>query len=412
MFLFVKIAFLNIFKHAKRSVVVFLAVMIAVGIMVGVNAAMSSISGTLVTNILPSSGHIRINNADAKKAVNPFDARYLVPDADRLLSELTDPRIVRKEKILPFGALVMENQDLFDTSREVRNIGMQGIGIETDSLYYDNIRKGIVSGRFLENDGEMLVSTSIAKLLGFGHRDRVTVLVTDADGNPWYQEFALAGLFDTNIDQVDENIFIVTHKAAETMLNVPGKTREIRLSVADYEKAGETLAAVSGILGRYGAAGETWQETYGSLMVILRLFNVINVIVDTLFIIVATSVIINSIIMSVFERIREYGTLRAIGLKRKELFAMILTEGGLLGFFGAAAGTVAGMGEVLLFGKIGIEIGSVTESIGVASRFYPIINPPGIAFAFACGIVISLLASLYAARVCSRITVTESLAHV
>jgi putative ABC transport system permease protein len=412
MLLFAKIAFFNMLKHAKRSLVVFLAIMISVTFMIGINAAMTGLTSNLVENVLPSSGHIQIKNRDAKKATNPFDTKYLIDDADGLLSKLIDGRITHKEKILSFGAMVMENQDSDNANEEVRNLGLSGIGIETDSVYYDNIRNGIVKGLFLSGDKDILLSVSVARLLDLDAGDPVMVLTTDADGNPWYQEFFLKGLFTAKSDQIDENMFFLTHAAAESLLNVPGKTREIRISVADYSKADDVRSSVEHVLISYGVLGETWRETYGSLIVIFKLFDIVNILFDTLFVIVSSSVIVNSIVMSLFERIREYGTLRAIGLKRRSLFTMVVSEGAMIGVFGALAGTIVGVSVVAFLNRTGVDIGSATEYLGFGNLFYPVFNPPGIVFAAVCGIVIALLASLYAARVSSKLTITESLTHL
>jgi len=144
----------------------------------------------------------------------------------------------------------------------------------------------------------------------------------------------------------------------------------------------------------------------------VQFLNILSFLIRFFFVIVAGSVITNSILMTVFERTREYGTLRAIGMKTRQLRAMILTEGMLLGALGSVVGLALGIPSVLLLAQVGIDMGNATEAMGFASRIYPTLAWFDIVFNFLFGTFIAVFASIYASRVSSRLTVSEALAHV
>lgn len=410
--MFFKIALLNIIKHYKRSLVVLIAVVIAVLVMSVVSGAIRGLTESFTNNLLPESGHIQVKIKDYKLAANPFDLDLLLPEADRILESLDHPAITIKEKILGFGALILEagNSDL---TKEVKNLGMFGQGIRADTQYFQNIRNGILAGDFLVSDPrEILLSKKTADLLDLRIGQGVIVLTQDSGGNPWYQEFVLKGVFATTNGQLDENFFFIHHSAAEELLDVAGRTRELRISLNDSEASFEVLRALQPALEKAGAQGETWQTTFGSILTIVKFVDVVNVIINVFFIIVASSVITNSILMTVFQRIREYGTLRAIGLRRSQIFGMIVTEGAVLGAIGSLLGLALGLPVLFYFKNNGLDIGSATEYFGVGSKFFFAIHPAGLLLAFLSGIAVAVLASLYAARVSSKLTVTESLSHI
>jgi putative ABC transport system permease protein len=113
----------------------------------------------------------------------------------------------------------------------------------------------------------------------------------------------------------------------------------------------------------------------------------------------------------VFERTREYGTLRAIGLKKRQLEAMILTEGMVLGGLGAVLGLLVATPVVLALSKFGLDLGSATEAIGFGSKIYAALLPSDMVFNYLFGALVAVFASLYAARVSGKLTVTEALTH-
>ncbi len=409
--MFFKLAWLNIFKHSKRSLVVFFAVLIAVGVLSLISGVLSGLTSTFLDSILPTAGHLQIKAAGSDNAVNPQDLKYLLPHADKLLAKIQDPRVLIKEKILSFPALVVQPVPV-DSKAEAKNLGMMGQGVSPSTAFYSNIREGITQGSFLPQGQGILLSESAAKLLGVKYGGSVMVLTTDRDNNPWYQELKITGLYRSGSDLTDDSLFFVSTATAESLLDAQGMTREIRLVLKNPADSYAVRQSLRQEFPPQRYEIDVWQETFGSLLTILKLLDVVSAIIRIFFIIVATSVIANSILMSIFERMREHGTLRAIGLKRRQLLAMLLTEGALLGALGALCGLVLGVSAVALLSKVGVDVGSATEYLGFASRIYPALNPTDIVANGAAGIVIALASTFYAARVAAKKSVLEALTYI
>lgn len=408
--MFGKIALLNIVKHAKRSVVVFVAVAIAVFVLSLIGGVIRGIQDTVLGSIVPTAGHVVVSKADSKDAVNPLDFKYLIPDADAVLAGLKDDRITVQETVLTFGALVVQPVPT-DSKQEAKNLAMVGQGVKPDTQFLQNIRSGVVEGRFLPQGNGIVLSERAARLLGVRLGGTVMVLTQDRGNNPWYQELPIVGLFNSGSEQTDLGVFVVSQTTARTLVDADGMSRELRFLVRDQDDAPAVAASLAKQLQGRGLRAEPWQVTFSSLLSILKFLDVLFLIIRLFFVVVAGSVITNSILMTVFERTREYGTLRAIGLKRWQLQGMILTEGLLLGTFGALAGLAVGIPAVVALSHVGLDMGNATEYLGFSSLIYPQLSGFDAGFNFVFGVLIAVFASFYAARVSSRLTVSESLAH-
>lgn len=409
--MFFKLAVSNIFKHWKRSLVVFIAVVLAVIVLSLIGGVLRGFTSTIMDSILPASGHLTIKAAGAKDAVNPMDLKYLLPGAEDILAQVKLPGVVRAEKVITFGAVLLEDTG-DDLTKDVHNLKMLGSGLSPQTGFFKNIRDGITQGQFLPDGKGILVSEKAAKLLNLRLGGPAMLLVQDRNNNPWNQQFTVTGIFKSGSDLVDEGQFFLSHASAEELVDATGLTREIRLVLDDAEKADAVKAQLDKIFAGQNLEIETWRTSLGMLTLITNLLNMVAIFIRLIFIVIATSVIANSVLMAIFERVREYGTLRAIGLKRKQLFWMITSEGLVLGLAGALAGLAIGIPWLLILSKTGLDVGSATEYIGFASLIYPAFSWFDGLLNLVVGVLIAFLSSFFAARTINKLSVTQALTHL
>lgn len=408
--MFFSLALRNIRKHFHRSVVVLAGVALSVLMMSLITGILHGITVTFLGSILPTAGHIVVTDARAKDANNPLDLKYLIADADGLLASISDDRIVVGESVLTFGALLVQPVEP-GSQTEAKNLGMLGQGVNTDTRFLANLRAGVTEGAFLPEGRGILISKRAAKLLGVSMGGSLMVMTTDRGNNPWYQELPITGLFDSGSETTDLTTFVVSKATARELVDAEGMSRELKFLVEDPEAATEVAATLEASLKDQGLRAEPWEVTFSGFLVILRFIDILTYLIRGFFVIVAGSVITNSILMTVFERTREYGTLRAIGLKKRQLEAMILAEGLVLGGLGALLGLAIATPVILVLAQVGLDLGSATEAVGLASKIYPALLPADMVFNCLFGALVAVFASLYAARVSGKLTVTEALTH-
>lgn len=408
--MFAKIALLNIIKHARRSAVVLLAVAISVAVLTFIGSLINGFERGFLDSILPTAGHLQVKDAGTKDAPNPLDLKYLIPNAEQELAQLNDPRIEAKEAILTFPAMLVQPVPT-DSKKEAKNIGLMGQGVRPDTAFLQDVRKGIVAGSFLPDGQGIVLSQKVADLLDLKMGGTVMVLTQDRGNNPWYQELPITGIFRSGNGQTDQSLFVVSMTTAQELLDADGMAREFRFLLHDPDQSTAVAQALNPALRAAGLQVETWQQTFGSLLTLLGFVKAITTVVRLFFLVVAGSIITNTILQTVFERTREYGTLRAIGLKRRDLRGLIVTEGALLGVGGALVGLALAVPAVLILSRTGLDLGSATEYLGFSTYVYPSFTVFDAVLYGAAGLLVATLASLYAARVSARLSVTEALTH-
>lgn len=404
--MFTKIAILNMLKHGRRTILILIAVILSVMVMELIGGMLQGIEDNFYLTIVEQTGHLQIHGEGWRDRLDHLSIEHTIANPRRIIDEIRkEERVNLAEPILHFGGLLVTKE---------KNIGMAGIGILRDSGFFPHIRERITEGRFFEDENEILLSNSTALLLELNIGDGVIVLVENSEGSPYYLEYTIAGLFQTDSREFDNTTFFIQHESAENLVFLENRSIEIRITLEDREEAEEFKGDLidvfqGGNSEDYLLEIETWKDINGSVILLFEVFDILMIMINVFVIIIAATVITNAILMNVFERIREFGTMRAIGLKRGQLFGIIILEGTILGMLGSLLGLALGIPVVLYFEKHGLNMGAIGEifKMGDVFRF---------AFAFKnslinalSGILIAILGSTYAGIIGSRLKIMESL---
>ena len=399
-----RIAVLNISKHPRRTLLIAFAIMLSVLVMLFVEGMLDGMRRTFFQRTLRDTGHLQLHDEGWEDRINQYSLDYTVKNPDELLRDLrARPEVVDAEKFLLFGGLLIHGE---------KNLSTGGVGVEPNTAFYTTVKEGMVDGRLPQENTEIAVSTRTAELLDVSFGDPLVVLVEDSQGSPYYVEYEVAGLFESESSQFDTSFFFITHAAAEELVYLSGATTEIKVNLTGPEIADDVAAELEAQWSDREVSFQTWRDIHGSFIVIFELFDVFMFFIDFLVIVVAASVITNAILMNVFERTREFGTMRAIGLKKRAQFALILIEGAAYGIVGTAAGLAAGIPLVLYFSEAGLYFGAAGEAFEMGRRIYFSLTGTTLARSSVAGILTAVLGSLYASLVLGRRKVVEMFEEV
>ena len=139
------------------------------------------------------------------------------------------------------------------------------------------------------------------------------------------------------------------------------------------------------------------------------MFDVFMYAVNLLIVIVAATVITNAILMNVFEKIEEFGMMRAIGLTRKGQFGLVLAEGASYGVVGSLLGIAVGVPIVIWFSTHGINFGEMMDSFGLGREVTTRFDLERTIVTAAFGAAVAIGGSLYAGVTAMRLSVIESI---
>lgn len=397
--IFLKIALLNIRKHIKRTILILGAVALSVVVLVVVAGLFEGLRRSFFESMLSSSGHVQVAAQGRSDALDPYSLEYILDDPEPILRALAaDERVVELDALVEFGGLLIHERE---------NVAMQGRGINLDTPYFEDVRTQIVAGSFLSGDREILVSRSTADLLSLEVGGPAVVLTEDSTGSPFYMEYTVVGLFDTDSRELDESTFFISRAAAGELLYIDQGVTEIRATLRDRALAEAVATDHQSVAREAGGAIRTWREIHGSFTVLLEFFDIFMIFVNLLVVIVAATVITNAILMNVFEKSGEYGTMRAIGMKRKQHFLLILAEGTVQGVIGSLLGLLIGIPLTYYFQVHGIYVGAASDAFGLGRTVYTQIRLDDAVVSMVAGVLVAVVGSLYAAVVNIKASVVE-----
>jgi putative ABC transport system permease protein len=281
-----------------------------------------------------------------------------------------------------------------------------------------------VAGSFLPADDALAVYVAepMAKKLRLGVGDAVAFVIQTPQGAINSHDAIVCGVFAKDAPWYD-NTFYVPLGAAQALLDWPGGATNVKITLADPSlKAARAavpgvervvaemdVAAAAGTRVRVEPRDRAGRFSYSIIEANQTALGILSA-----FLFAAAAVgIVNAMLMSVHERTREIGTVRALGLRRADVVRLFLLEGLALGSVAALLGVILGGGGVLWLGARGIAMDTITLAwMAGGDRLVPVLEMASVARAALAIVVLSTLAAVYPARVASRLEPREALHHV
>jgi lipoprotein-releasing system permease protein len=266
-----------------------------------------------------------------------------------------------------------------------------------DLMRYDRIvslREKMIAGAFRTGPGEAIVGKTLADDLGVRVGDRITV-ITDARS----EAVRITGLVDLGIKDLNRRVVIVPLRSAQSLLGLPGGATQIDLRVDDVWAA-QMLA--SALARELPCKVESWQETNAQLVTALNAQSISTTLIRAVVMVVVVLGIASVLVVSVVQKQREIGILRAMGAQRGQILRVFLIQGALVGLFGSVLGTGIAMGMIKIFttfvrGADGLPLFSITL-------------PPATALqTMAMALVAGLLAAVAPARRAARMDPAQAI---
>jgi len=234
----------------------------------------------------------------------------------------------------------------------------------------------------------------------------MNLLVNTSDGSVDEQTFTVRGIFTTGATTYDKGIVFLPLEKAQAFSGADDHASFIFVLLHDKEQADAVAAA----LANSNVQVETWAEMNELLVMMDDFANVYITILNLIVLGVTITVIVNTLIMSVFERTREIGILAAIGMKGRQIMSLFLVEASILAAGGIIVGLLIGWGLSAYYGEVGIYFGDlgITGMI-FEDRIYAYLTLEDTINLTITALIFTLIASLYPARLASRMEPVEAL---
>ena len=231
----------------------------------------------------------------------------------------------------------------------------------------------ISAGRFLEPGDEFtaVLGAKGADKLGLGLGDEIVLLTQDRRGALAADKFEIVGLVKTGDPIIDQAMVIVPLESAQELLVMEGRITDLVAQVPESDLH-QIAAELRLVLEPEDLALMEWEEISPIIRQMVNLDNGFMYIFIGIVVLIVISGVINTVLVSMLQRTREFGVLMAMGTSTGAIGAVVLIEAIFLGLLGTAVGTAGGLGLVAWFGRTGIDLSKLMdpELVEIMGEFY------------------------------------------
>lgn len=401
-----RMAWRNLWRNPRRTFLTALAFAVGVFLLIfflGLGDGMHE--KMIETGVSLGSGHVVIEPRGARDRVAAN--LLLAPEASRAVREvLASPELAVRVKGTAPRLLVSGLLSSANNSTGVQVIGMEPQREKGLSL----LPTRLVEGSFLTGDGAtppVVVGDALAEKLEVDLGSKV-VLMAQAGTEIQSQLLRVRGIFSTGLEDVDAHVVTMRLGDLQRMLGRPGAISEQAVFLKRAEAAEHVRDLIATGLRRRPVSVLTWREALPQLDQFIAIDDAGNYIFNGILLVMVTLGVVNTILMAVLERRREFGLLVALGMRPRSIALMVTAESALLTALGAGVGLAAGLAAHGYFAVHGLDISAMSsESLSVAgvaidtvvySHLYPGRIPWSILFISLLGLAAALYPALRAAR--------------
>ena len=401
----VTLAWRNVWRNRLRSFIMMASMifgLFGVVLMVGLVRAMTV---NMVENAIKyQTAHLQIHNPGFM--VNEELAAWL-PEADRLADAI---------RALPGVAAVAVRQvvnGMMASAATTRGVRIHGIDMKQEAQV-TAVADSLVAGELLSEKGRnpILISKRSAKKLNLRIGSKVVLTFSDMNGDVSGAAFRVTGMFNTPNSGFDEANIFIRHRDLAKLSGID-QAHEIAIRLVDGDSLEQMKLLFVGMTGEGGQVRD-WGEIQPMLATMTGTMDISNTIMIAVFVLALGFGIVNIMLMSVFERSREFGMLMAIGMTGSGVLRLVILESFLLGSVGGLIGLAASSLMIFITGRVGLPFGVMAEGMGVYGLdtvLYPEVNLATYLSTFMMLVVTSIMAALYPARQILKKNLSEALSE-
>lgn len=403
----IRLAWRNLWRNPRRTSVILAAVVLGVWAMVVFGALMEGMMDQMVRNAVSTlTGNLQIQAPGFRD--DPV-VQNRMPDASpaRLAAEKLAQR--SDLKWAPRVRLEAVAQNARHTA------GVTLVGIEADrEKDVSFLGEAVVEGEMLPKSEANAILVGRALLEDFATKpgNKLILMSQDANGEIASRAFRIRGVFETSMEANEMQYVFVHLAAAQEMLEMGDGLTEVVLVTGGTGRADAVAAQLKAELPADGYRVYTFRELVPWLRAYMEIFGSYLIIWNLVVFVAMGFGLVNTMLMAVFERMREFGLLKALGMVPRRILGHILTESLFLLALGMLAGSLLSWLTVLLLAHTGIDISAFaegTDMFGMSRVIYPRMTAFSLLAANLMVLVLGLLVCLYPAWKAARFTPVEAM---
>jgi putative ABC transport system permease protein len=412
MFKLFKIAIRNLMRYKRRTWLTSSLIALGVMFVLVFVAASGSFKYIMIGQITDSMlGHLQVHKRGYVASIDslPLTLNLSAKQEEKLEKTIKEiPGIEAFSPRIKFGGM-------FSNFIETTNIRINGVYPDKEIATVPLFPSRIKQGEKAIKKGEILIPELLANGLKVKVGDTVVVIATNKDGSVNGKQFVVGGIIESVTGPGGRDGYMYIEDAMEVLRMEEIEISEVAVRLKDFGKLNAVNDKMERLLSKeLNKQGKplfdvrTW-ERLSPFYNVARMIDVMTFFIKLMLIAIVLVSIMNVMIMAVFERIREIGTISAIGTMPKKILSLFLIEGFSLGVIGAAVGSILALGVTFLINLVKITFNFGRQSGLILS---PSLNTKDIVLISVIVIIVSVAAALQPAFKASRMEPVEALRHV
>jgi ABC-type lipoprotein release transport system permease subunit len=406
--LYLRLAWRNIWRHKRRTVIIVLAMSLTLALMMWYDGLMNGFTDAIYGNAVKVfGGNVQVHAVGYRAEANS-DPLFPLADPQAVVKVAeSNPLTAAATQRIKTGGLVTSREGAF-------SVGIIGVEPEKE-MKVNIIGQNVKEGRNLTSDDldSILLGKGLADAMGVKVGDRIAMVGRSQHEQMRQRTMTVIGIYDLGLADIEKQNVYISLGEAQSLYDVAGST-EVAIFLTRLGEESSVINAIKPALPNYEV--ESFEANYPDLASVINtkggVMNFFSVIIIT----IAGVGILNLLLMAVYERTREIGVLGAMGLKPNQIAMLFILEGIMIGLVGIAAGIVVGLALNGILMKIGLDFGNMTQAASymalVQGRVYPTWGIEKLPMRTSLIALISALAALIPAAEAARREPAEALHYV
>jgi ABC-type lipoprotein release transport system permease subunit len=406
--MYLQLAWRNIWRNKRRTMIILTAVIIGVWSMIILGALMRGIAVGMVKNgIATLTGHFQIHHQGYR-------------DDPAIENSITDPSAVENvlKNVLPDDARWSRRVRVNAVASNAHySTGVTLVGIDPVSeAKISFIGAAITRGRYLTPDDQNGILIGEAMLDKFETKlDRKLVLMSqDTKGEIASRAFRIVGIFRAEMESTEKQFVFILREPSQKMLKLNQGSSEISILLTEKADDQRLERELKTALPSGQFEIQNWRELLPFQTAYLRILDGFMTIWYLVVFVAMGFGIVNTTLMAVYERMREFGLLKALGMKPWWIVREVLTESFLLLLTGLVIGNLLGLLSIYTLSAGGIDLSAMAagaEYAGMTRIIYPALDLKDFLVANLVVLLLGMLVSVYPAAKAAKFTPVEALVH-
>ena len=400
----IKLAWRNIFRNKRRTLIAATAIGIGLAALIFVDALTIGMSDNMVRtatgSFLGDAQIHRVGFRDVQEVSLTIQA----------LDEVTEG--LAQEDIVEHFTQRTIASGMITSPANVSAIALIGVHPPTEK-FLSQIDDAITEGAYFEDDNsrDIVIGAKLAEVLEAGLGDRVVVTVAQAETGDLSQEmFRISGIYEFAGGEMNSGMAFVRIEKAQEMLAIGNNAHEIAIKFTSLTYAQDATLPFWEMYSQHDNEALSWTELMSQLTAILEMTKYSKYIVGVVLFFVVIFGIINTLFMSLYERMFEFGVLRAVGTRPFGMARVILFEAGALAVVSIALGMILGFLVTATLSRTGINYTGI-ELAGVTMQefIYPTLTVEQFMIYPVWLFVFTIIAGLYPARYAAKMSPADAM---